>query len=386
MVMGKSKTYGIRAFINDVHLWLGLTSGIIIFLVCLSGTILTFEKEIEQWFKEEMKVQATGNKISLSQIVDDPNIQAKGQLMAITVPTDNAAPYQLSIKEDPKQRRGSTYEVNPYTAEILAPQKTGMDDFMFSMFKLHRWLLMDIELGRPIVGIATIIFLILSISGIILWFPKKVKWKTVKAGFKIKTSANWKRINHDLHNTLGFYSCLLILIMGITGLCWSFEGYRDGLSSLMGAKVFGNRGAQPKVDLENLDNDKTIDLEQAVLLANNTLDYNGTLTITLPNEKNPVYGFRKIADDSWSTVAQDQLQIHTSGKIIHKELYADKPLNVKIASAIRPIHTGEIYGTFSKWLYFLACLIGTSLPITGTIIYINKLKKKSKRRRKLATA
>ena len=386
MVMGKSKTYGIRTFINDVHLWLGLTSGIIIFLVCLSGTILTFEKEIEQWFKEEMKVQATGNKISLSQIVDNPNIQAKGQLMAITVPTDNAAPYQLSIKEDPKQRRGSTYEVNPYTAEILAPQKTGMDDFMFSMFKLHRWLLMDIELGRPIVGIATIIFLILSISGIILWFPKKVKWKTVKAGFKIKTSANWKRINHDLHNTLGFYSCLLILIMGITGLCWSFEGYRDGLSSLMGAKVFGNRGAQPKVDLENLDNDKAIDLEQAVLLANNTLDYNGTLTITLPNEKNPVYGFRKIADDSWSTVAQDQLQIHTSGKIIHKELYADKPLNVKIASAIRPIHTGEIYGTFSKWLYFLACLIGTSLPITGTIIYINKLKKKSKRRRKLATA
>lgn len=386
MVMGKSKTYGIRTFINDVHLWLGLTSGIIIFLVCLSGTILTFEKEIEQWFKEEMKVQATGNKISLSQIVDDPNIQAKGQLMAITVPTDNAAPYQLSIKEDPKQRRGSTYEVNPYTAEILAPQKTGMDDFMFSMFKLHRWLLMDIELGRPIVGIATIIFLILSISGIVLWFPKKVKWKTVKAGFKIKTSANWKRINHDLHNTLGFYSCLLILIMGITGLCWSFEGYRDGLSSLMGAKVFGNRGAQPKVDLENLKGDKAIDLEQAVLLANNTLDYNGTLTITLPNEKNPVYGFRKIADDSWSTVAQDQLQIHTSGKIIHKELYADKPLNVKIASAIRPIHTGEIYGTFSKWLYFLACLIGTSLPITGTIIYINKLKKKSKRRRKLATA
>lgn len=386
MVMGKSKTYGIRAFINDVHLWLGLTSGIIIFLVCLSGTILTFEKEIEQWFKDEMKVQTTGNKISLSQIVDDPNIQAKGQLMAITVPSDDTTPYQLSIKEDPKQRRGSTYEVNPYTAEILAPQKTGMDDFMFSMFKLHRWLLMDIEWGRPIVGIATIIFLILSISGIVLWFPKKVKWKTVKAGFKIKTSANWKRINHDLHNTLGFYSCLLILIMGITGLCWSFEGYRDGLSSLMGAKVFGNRGTQPKVDLENLDNDKAIDLEQAVLLANNTLDYNGTLTITLPNEKNPVYGFRKIADDSWSTVAQDQLQIHTSGEIIHKELYADKPLNVKIASAIRPIHTGEIYGTFSKWLYFLACLIGTSLPITGTIIYINKLKKKSKRRRKLATA
>ena len=45
--MGKNKKYGIRDFINDVHLWLGLVSGIVLFLVCLSGTILTFEEEIE---------------------------------------------------------------------------------------------------------------------------------------------------------------------------------------------------------------------------------------------------------------------------------------------------------------------------------------------------
>lgn len=384
--MGKKKNYGVRAFINDVHLWLGLISGIIIFLVCLSGTILTFEKEIEQWFKEELTIVPNGNKKSISDIVNAPNVQSKGQLTSITIPSDETSPYELSIKEDPKQRRGTTYEVDPYTTDILAPQKTAVDDFMFSMFKMHRWLLMDIKWGRPIVGIATIIFLILSITGIVLWFPKKIKWKTIKAGFKIKTNANWKRINHDLHNTLGFYSCILILIMGITGLCWSFEGYRDGLSSLIGTRVFGNRGAQPKIDFESLDNGKVIDLEDAIQLANNTLDYNGTLTVSLPNEKNPVYSFRKIAYDSWSTVARDELQIHTSGKIVHKEIYADKPLNVKIASAIKPIHTGEIYGTFSKWLYFLACLVGTSLPVTGTIIYINKLKKKSKRRRSLATA
>ena len=386
--MGKKKNYGIRTFINDVHLWLGLVSGIIIFLVCLSGTILTFEKEIEQWFKEDMKVEVMGAKKSLSNLMNDPNIQSKGQLTSITIPSDETLPYKLSIKEDPKQRRGTTYEVNPYTIDILAPQETGVDKFMFSMFKMHRWLLMDIKWGRPIVGIATIIFMILALSGIVLWFPKKVKWKTVKAGFKIKTNANWKRINHDLHNTLGFYACILILIMGITGLCWSFEGYRDGLSAIMGTRVFGNRGGGPEIDLESLDNGKSINLEEAIALANKELSYEGELTISLPNEKNPVYSFRKIADDSWSTVAQDRLQIHESGNIINKEIYADKPLNVKIASAIKPIHTGTIYGGFSKWLYFLACLIGTSLPITGTIIYINKLKKKRKKRKKnkLATA
>ncbi|MDR3273390.1 MAG: PepSY domain-containing protein, partial [Flavobacteriaceae bacterium] len=36
---------------------------------------------------------------------------------------------------------------------------------------------------------------------------------------------------------------------------------------------------------------------------------------------------------------------------------------------------GEVFGTFSKILYFLACLIGTSLPVTGTLIWLNKMKK-----------
>ena len=384
--MEKNKKYGIRDFINDVHLWLGLVSGIILFLVCLSGTILTFEEEIESWFKEDMKVEAVGTKKSISNLINDPVIQEKGVLTSITIPADETSPYEFSIKEDPKQRRGKTYEINPYTAEFLAPEDTGIDKFMFSMFRMHRWLMMDIKWGRPIVGIATIIFMILAISGIVLWFPKKIKWKTVKAGFKIRTNANWKRINHDLHNTLGFYACILILIMGITGLCWSFEGYRDGLSAIMGTRVFGNRGGGPEIDLESFDNEKSISLEEAIALANRELDYKGFLSIGLPSDENPMYSFRKLADNSWSTVAQDRLQIHKSGKVVGKEIYADKPLNVKIASAIKPIHTGTIYGAFSKWIYFLACLIATSLPITGTIIYINKLKKKSKRKRSLATA
>ncbi|MBW8199105.1 PepSY-associated TM helix domain-containing protein [Flagellimonas abyssi] len=383
--MGKNKKYGIRDFINDVHLWLGLVSGIILFLVCLSGTILTFEEEIEGWFKKDMKVEAVGTKKSISNLINDPAIQEKGILTSITIPTDETSPYEFSIKEDPKQRRGTTYEINPYTAELLAPEDTGIDKFMFSMFRMHRWLMMDIKLGRPIVGIATIIFMILAISGIVLWFPKKIKWKTVKAGFKIRTNANWKRINHDLHNTLGFYACILILIMGITGLCWSFEGYRDGLSVIMGTRVFGNRGGGPEIDLESFDNEKSISLEEAIALANRELDYKGFLSIGLPSDENPMYSFRKLADNSWSTIAQDRLQIHTSGEVVSKEIYADKPLNVKIASAIKPIHTGTIFGTFSKWIYFLACLIATSLPITGTIIYINKLKKKSKRKKSLAT-
>ena len=85
---------------------------------------------------------------------------------------------------------------------------------------------------------------------------------------------------------------------------------------------------------------------------------------------------------SWAPVTSDKLIIDVDGTVLKEEWFNDKPLNVQIASLIKPIHTGQIFGTFSKVIYFIACLIATSLPITGTIIWLNKLKKKRKRKLK----
>jgi uncharacterized iron-regulated membrane protein len=68
-----------------------------------------------------------------------------------------------------------------------------------------------------------------------------------------------------------------------------------------------------------------------------------------------------------------------SGVVTKKEIFKDKPFNERIAGSIKAIHVGNVYGTFTKILYFLACLIATSLPITGTLIWWNKLKKKPKK-------
>ncbi|WP_372756598.1 PepSY-associated TM helix domain-containing protein [Mariniflexile sp.] len=373
----KKKTYSIRKFINDIHLWLGLGSGIILFLVCLSGTVLAFEKEIKSFFAEEVTVKTSQQKATVASLTETLKASNNGFVIGVTIPSTNQKPYEFSVKKDLKERRGSQILVNPYTESIHKVEKTKADGFMLSMFKLHRWLLLDTNIGRPIVGVATIIFLILAISGIVLWFPKKVKWKNLKQGFKIKTDANWKRINHDLHNTLGFYACILILIMGITGLCWSFESYKTGLGNLIGAEIFNRPSPDFKVSPTH--NNEAITVDDAIVLANKTLNYNGELSITFPNKKNNYYSFRKTNDSNWSPITTDNLYMDTSGTILAVELFNEKPLNVKIASLIKPIHTGEIFGNLSKFIYFLACLIATSLPVTGTIIWLNKLKKKPKK-------
>lgn len=376
--MKKKKNYSLRAFINDVHLWLGLGSGIILFLVCFSGTILTFEDEIKDLFAEDFTVEGGDEKLSIEQLISV--LESEGMVSSVTVPAKDGEAYEFSVKESPEQRRGTTYYVNPYSAEFSKKRESSLDGFFFSMFKLHRWLLLDSSIGRPIVGVATIIFLILSITGIVLWFPKKkINWKTLKPGFKIKFSARWKRINHDLHNTLGFYVCIFLVIMSLTGLCWSFQWYRDLGSEVMGAQIFGGRGG-PRVESEaQIDEDEMISIAAVEKITAQELNYEGKTSISFPSGDKGVYSIRKYESAKLSPLIADNLIVDRDGKVLKKEVFNDKPINLRIASLIKPLHTGSIYGGFSKLLYFLACLIATSLPITGTFIWIHKMKKKPKK-------
>ena len=376
--MKKKKNYSLRAFINDVHLWLGLGSGIILFLVCFSGTILTFEDEIKDLFAEDFTVEGGDEKLSIEQLISV--LESEGMVSSVTVPAKDGEAYEFSVKESPEQRRGTTYYVNPYSAEFSKKRESSLDGFFFSMFKLHRWLLLDSSIGRPIVGVATIIFLILSITGIVLWFPKKkINWKTLKPGFKIKFSARWKRINHDLHNTLGFYACIFLAIMSLTGLCWSFQWYRDLGSEVMGAQIFGGRGG-PRVESEaQIDEDEMISIAAVEKITAQELNYEGKTSISFTSGDKGVYSIRKYESAKLSLLIADNLIVDRDGKVLKKEVFNDKPINLRIASLIKPLHTGSIYGGFSKLLYFLACLIATSLPITGTFIWIHKIKKKPKK-------
>ncbi|MBC9795480.1 PepSY-associated TM helix domain-containing protein [Sinomicrobium weinanense] len=371
----KKKKYTFRKFINDVHLWLGLISGIILFLVCLSGTILTFEEEIKAAFTEEITV-APDQEQTLPVAVLNEKVKDKGTLLSVSISPEKTTPYAFRIKTSEKDRRGTTFYVDQYTGKVYDQPTSSLDEFFWSMFRLHRWLLLDSSIGRPIVGIATLIFVVLSISGIVLWFPKRLRWKNIKPGFKIKWSANWKRINHDLHNTLGFYACIFIVIMALTGLCWSFAWYRDAGSAVLGAKIFGGRGGGPKVESVAKPASEEKTFEDIYRITGEELPFEGETTVSVPNGPKDTYAITKYHTSGFTPVAADKLVIDRDGSILKKEIFADKPLNVRIVSLIRPIHMGTVFGTFSKIIYFITCLIATSLPITGTIIWINKMKKK----------
>jgi len=397
--------YSFRKLMNDIHLWLGLASGIVLFIVCLSGTIYTFHTEVEEWINKEkyFVTNSTATPLPLAVLVTNLETQFKSKVTRIEIPAEPTRMYKMVVKPaskkdktqiakntqpenkaTPKEKgkgkgkgkdNGKTYYVNPYTGAIAGQDGGAVSDFFLTMMKLHRWLLIEGDTGKMIVGVATIIFTLLCISGLIIWFPKKLKnWKQ---GLKLKLSGNWKRTNHDLHNTLGFYSLIFLLIMSLTGLCWSFEWYKDGLGKVLGVEIFAGRKEKPIPSQLQATIANTLLLDEVVNIAQQTFPNDGNLRISLPNDSLGNFGVNKYQTGFFAWSASDKMQIDQyTGKILKVDRFTDKPLNQKIAETIKSLHVGDLSGTSSKIIWFIACLIGTSLPITGTIIWINKLKKK----------
>lgn len=451
----KSAWQKVRKFFNDIHLWIGLASGIVVILVCLSGTLYVFNTELREMASPELfkvKYEKGAKPIAIEALIATVNTTTGGKVASVKIPADPSRSYQFMVrlkeegkdkkegrakgegkkdqsekikdlsaengdkgqrrkgkeadksgksdKKDGKGKEGpaggkrpSAFAVNQYTGEVLgniSASKTATASFMQTMFSLHRWLLLDkIEkpligelenrkLGSYISGTATILFTLGVITGMVIWFPQKVRaWKQ---GLKIKWTGSWKRKNHDLHNSLGFYSCIFLFLMGITGPQWSFPWYREALRKTLGTHMA--EGAElPKDPTSRLSaaGAKPLNITDYLTAADKVLPYQGDYSITMPKDSTAAVSIMKNKTGFFAPSAGDKVLLDQySASVLKIEVFKDKPFNERVSGSIKALHLGDVYGMFTKIIYFLACLIATSLPITGTIIWLNKLKKKSK--------
>ena len=119
----KSKWQRVRKFFNDIHLWLGLTSGLVVIAVCLSGTIYVFNTELTERAAPHLykvKPPERQQRIPVDSLLEKIRTNTGGKIVSITIPADLTQTYQFNIrtKADSTNRGGTTYMVNPIQ-EIL---------------------------------------------------------------------------------------------------------------------------------------------------------------------------------------------------------------------------------------------------------------------------
>ncbi|WP_256010937.1 PepSY-associated TM helix domain-containing protein [Desertivirga xinjiangensis] len=423
-----------------LHLWLGLLSGIVVFIVSITGCIYVFENEIkdliEKWRfvtpQETTFLQPTQlTSIAHRHLKDGQNatgVSYHGRSEAAIVTFFSGRPEgekKPAVKQqfgnkgamitvgDKQRGKGgkdkkagervggkhvgkfTSVYMNQYTGEILKVKtvsRGGGSDAEFDFFRFilngHRALWLPYNIGRPIVGGAVLIFVFLLISGIVLWWPTKWKNKAIRdKSFKIKWSGSFKRVNYDFHNVLGFYSMLILVVISLTGLVWSFQWFSKSLYWVTSGGKSLEQRRRPLSDTTQLAafEPSSVDIIWQQLPASQKSS--GSIYLSIPRENADVIS-ATVYHVHGAYYKSDQyfFDQYTLKEVKSASPFAGKYSEASIPDKIRrmnyDLHVGAILGISGKIIAFIASLISASLPITGFLIWWNKRKKGKKGKEK----
>lgn len=385
--MSKNKKNIIQKFYLHQQKWYaqwhtaaGVIAGSILIIVTLTGALLVYESELDVWLNPELfgNTQETNAEFLGFQEVYN---KVKSQLPKDTV---------NFLSQDETRNQvfvafiASTREqviINPYTAEVMG-RRVYNESLMGIIRNLHRTLLIP-QVGKYLVGVSALMCLVLMITGLRLWIPKKVR--EIKRSFWINPKHKTKRINYDLHNVLGFYFSPFMSIIAVTGVAITF-------SQFVVLGLFLVSFSPPKSIQEILGQKSTYQADKATI----TINYiEKEVKKIKPNGK--IRGFQ-LPKDSIDVITADVLEPTSFNQVGHRsrlsfdqytgELLFNTDTNLPQTSRIYidwlvPLHFGTFGGTTTRIIALITCLVMATLFITGLIIWIPRWRHNSKKIRKV---
>lgn len=394
-----------KKILFQIHWFLGITAGLILSLMGVTGAIYSYEQPIQKWLNpESYTVQAEQKeKLTPAQIFQhfqqaDPAVK----INSITIDQDPTASSTVNIVKE-GARKGYNMMINPYSAAVL-PEIKGREFFQFIQ-QLHRNLTVG-ETGKQITGAATLMLIYFVLSGLYLRWPKK---HSAKQWLFVKPKLKGRNFLWDLHAVVGTWVIIFYLLLAFTGLYWSYDWWRDGMFKVMGVEraqpevqakaqgkggpaAEGNKpnpaGAAPAERGQNKAEgrgSKGLSPEQlSAALTQTWTGFNAqvgreysSITLNIPKKAN---GEMEVsfadAEPQHERARNKAAYDYQAGAITKLELYEEQKLNEKIMSSMLPVHRGSFFGPVYQFFAMLASLIMPLFFVTGWMLYLKRRKQK----------
>lgn len=392
----KRKPSFIKKWSARLHLWLGLSVGMIVFIVAFTGTLYVFKDEIQNLLRKEsvyvpketikekpLPLETLREKVTLE-------VHEKYPVSSVEIPLDKKRSYEFLYYE--KNKKGWNYfdeilvyktvYVNQYNGEILGIYNEKYD--IFPILKAMHWsLLLNSDWGKYVVGIPVVIFIFMLITGIILWWPKNKHSRKKRFWFDWKNIKTWKRKNYDLHSILGFYASFIALLLSVTGIYFAYPVVKNAFNITLS----GSADLPKEKEIRSPDSLMAKSSSVFDLTARETRKlYSQSSSFRIPlNGKNkkgkqlnniPVTVYGK---DGRFSIRNQLVFDKYSGKLLSNKPHGELSNAEKYTNANYDIHTGSYFGLAGKILWFIAGLVCTSLPVTGFLVWWGKRKKQGKK-------
>jgi uncharacterized iron-regulated membrane protein len=380
----------IKVALLQIHSIIGLSVSLILTVIGLTGATMSLEDEIGASLNAGiMHVEARPAPLLapdalIARLKADRDF---GKVSAVTLSSDPTAAARIRFARSKGSAGPTSVYVDPYDGRLLGAPRG--EDFFITVRKLHRWLLLpgdDKGYGRQITGVAAIGLIAMLISGLVLRWPRHVR--SVKAWLKPKLAMRGRGFRWSLHSVAGTWVMVIYLVIAPTGLWWSFDWYRSGLTRLLSRPSIAAAPVQSKAPARVRIADEmplTFDRAWSAFLDEQGSRY-ASAQLTLPVGAGTVISIRSWPRDSSHNNARDEFRIDAvTGRVVSAAIYDDKALGDRVLSSLLDIHRGAILGWPGKLLFMLAAALMPLFMVTGFLLYLSRRKLRPAKRPVLAS-
>lgn len=367
----------IRKSIFWAHLVVGLSAGLVILVMCVTGVLLTYQRQITAWADgarvtrpEEGQSRLTVDAllVKLKDLDEQPP-------SSVTLSSDTAAAASFSYG------REKILFLDPYTGKFKGEGSKKVRAFFQSMTDWHRWLAMSGDnrtLGKAITGACNLGFLFLVVSGFYLWWPRKWTAQSVRAVTRFDFSLKGKARDWNWHNAAGFWSAIPLIAVVSTAVFFSYPKATELLYRVTGNEPPGSAGGgKPPEGRGNSGSWDLPGLEPHFTSLKGEFPNWRTISLRLPSSPKSPLNFTVDEGTGARPDLKTQVTINQStGETEKQETYASHNSARKIRLWVRWIHTGEAGGIIGQTIAGAASGAGALLVWTGFALAWRRLYKR----------
>jgi uncharacterized iron-regulated membrane protein len=363
-VLHKPRTFAAREWLFQIHLYTGLVAGLYALLIGVTGSALVFQPQMRDWLDRDLtRVEGSGTRVSAERVL--ASVRAAHPdfpVMSIRMPNDPQGTFRVSASH----MGGHEYYVNPFTAAIIG-EGHPKDDFLSWLQQLHFNLLSG-KAGRVVNGVGGLMLLFLSLSGLVIWWPGK---NNMKRAMSINLQARWKRINYDLHSSIGFFTLAFTVIISLTGAYYAWPEESKQLVSWFSPL----RQKAPAPHLAARPERPDVPLGQLLATARQMVPGRNITMVMLPHE--PGQAMKVTLMNGGPREYQNSNYVYLdpyTGGVLRVDSVAERSAGDAVIAWIAPLHFGTFGGGVA--VYILWLILGLSpavLGVSGMLMWWNRV-------------
>lgn len=341
------------------HRWTALSVGWLLALVGFVGALLIVGQPLDRMVHTEL-FRADGTTMSPPVTLEAVRQQLVAEFGKANLRLRPPGPGEtLAVNVTGKEWNGTVY-LNPVTGKEQG-RRGDMEGAFNILFKFHNTLFLP-KTGRTILALLSISYLLLLVSGIVLWWPKR--WPP---SLRIELRKGLVRSLFDLHRTGGVVLGLVIAVSVASGTYMAWKPLGEGVSALAGVALV----KAPKVLKPAAGATLTpLSLDRLAAIGQAQFPGASIAFIQIPGDAGQPMRFRLHVADDLHPKGLTQVWLHpVTGKVLGVARWNDLDPGARAFSWVYPLHTGELGGPMLEAVLFCGGVAFGMLAVSGTWLW-----------------